>query len=109
MNWSDVLDGDGEYAYEEVLRSRRWQKVRELMIAYFEGCQVCRDDNWLQVHHVYYGRLGREQPGDLLLLCETCHRERHGGEAEWSEADLVGENPDSWEEIIEALGRKARR
>jgi 5-methylcytosine-specific restriction endonuclease McrA len=32
----------------------------------------------LEVHHLNYGCLWRERPGDLAVLCEDCHADAHG-------------------------------
>ena len=38
-------------------------------------------DDWgyvpLHVHHLTYKRLGDELPSDLMVLCETHHKEQH--------------------------------
>lgn len=47
----------------------------------------CHDCGWgarvnhgrhLEVHHLHYDSLGREQPEDLVVLCNVCHGKRHG-------------------------------
>ena len=41
-------------------------------------CQRCGARGPLDVHHLTYRTLGRERPGDLLALCESCHGAVHG-------------------------------
>lgn len=33
----------------------------------------------LDVHHKSYDRLWRERPGDLMVLCRSCHDQLHRG------------------------------
>jgi 5-methylcytosine-specific restriction endonuclease McrA len=66
--------------YDEYLASDYWQGVRYLMLkaAGFK-CQECgANDKPLHVHHLTYQRLGRERDEDLVVLCESCHRGKHG-------------------------------
>lgn len=42
-------------------------------------CQTCGTrDTRLDVHHNTYENYGDEQPQDLMVLCESCHRLFHG-------------------------------
>src|SRR5262249_9373679 len=42
------------------------------------ACERCGGaERPLQLHHRHYGSLGREEPGDLELLCDKCHRDVH--------------------------------
>ena len=41
-------------------------------------CERCGSKKDLQVHHKTYKRKGHELPGDVELLCKTCHEKEHG-------------------------------
>lgn len=46
-------------------------------------CQYCRGkskDPVLNVHHLESRRTGGDSPGNLITLCETCHKALHRGE-----------------------------
>lgn len=66
--------------YETYLRSARWQrKARAARKKAGQRCQLCNRPGFpLEVHHRTYERLGFELPGDLLALCQRCHRRHHG-------------------------------
>jgi 5-methylcytosine-specific restriction endonuclease McrA len=67
--------------YEDYINSPAWTKKRtEKMIEAKYKCEECgasRMDIYLQVHHLSYDRLGREEMRDLLVLCENCHKKKH--------------------------------
>jgi 5-methylcytosine-specific restriction endonuclease McrA len=66
--------------YDEYLQSDHWQatRYRQLKAAGFK-CSECGDDNQvLHVHHLNYDHLGHERDKDLAILCESCHRSKHG-------------------------------
>lgn len=68
----------GYASYRDYLASDHWKAMRASYRASGLPCQclVC-DDPRFQLHHRTYTRLGREQLGDVLPLCETCHRKVH--------------------------------
>lgn len=70
--------------YAAYLRSGVW-KARRIAALERAGdrCQVCNSSKRLQVHHRTYERVGREDPGDLVVLCTRCHRlfHKHGARA----------------------------
>ena len=41
-------------------------------------CEECGTPYGLQVHHIDYAHLGREQAHDLMVLCRECHQRMHG-------------------------------
>ena len=48
-------------------------------------CQCCHGkskDNVLNVHHIESRKTGGDSPGNLVTLCETCHKAYHKGEVE---------------------------
>lgn len=58
--------------------------VREYVLAR-DGhkCQYCKGksgDNILNVHHIESRKTGGNSPGNLITLCETCHKAYHRGE-----------------------------
>ena len=60
--------------YYDYLLSHEWQEKRSAaLVAAGNRCQVCNSPNNLDVHHRTYERLGNEQPGDMTVLCRTCH------------------------------------
>jgi HNH endonuclease len=64
--------------YADYLASEHWREVRK---RYRESDrpQRCKcGAEGTQLHHTTYVRLGRESLTDLVLLCENCHRRRHG-------------------------------
>jgi predicted HNH restriction endonuclease len=67
----------------EYLASERWKETRQrAIIAHGNVCLDCgeRGSRYysLDVHHLTYERLGNEPVTDLVVLCRTCHRVRHG-------------------------------
>lgn len=58
--------------------------VREYVLAR-DGhkCQFCKGkskDSILNVHHIESRKTGGNSPGNLITLCETCHKKFHKGE-----------------------------
>ena len=65
--------------YQAVMASGGWRRRRRRAIGRAgRRCQRCGAPGPLDVHHLTYARLGRERPGDLLAVCESCHRALHG-------------------------------
>lgn len=65
--------------YPEYLKTDHWKEMRRRMLkrAHFR-CQVCNKGNTqLDVHHRTYERRGKEEYGDLIVLCNDCHRTFH--------------------------------
>lgn len=49
-------------------------------------CQYCKGkskDNILNVHHIESRKTGGDSPGNLITLCETCHKAYHRGEIQF--------------------------
>lgn len=64
--------------YEEYLRSDEWAQLRiDLFKHRGYVCERCNNKKKLQVHHKNYSNLFNEEPEDLEILCEKCHREEH--------------------------------
>ena len=71
-----ILSEERRTEYERYLRSARWRNTRiDLMKMRGKRCEDCgRAALSLEVHHLNYDRFGCELPGDLEVLCHTCHR-----------------------------------
>lgn len=68
--------------YAEYLLTDVWQGIRErALIAAGYTCQLCdatpTSTTPLHVHHRRYTNRGNENPGDLIVLCKTCHSKFH--------------------------------
>lgn len=64
------------------LNSEHWKIVRrQALQAASYRCQHCAKSERLDVHHRTYERLGAEEPGDLEVLCRSCHEQEHEQEA----------------------------
>jgi len=64
--------------YAEYLNSSSWAQ-RRLVVLARDGhkCAGCGSAVELHVHHCTYERFGYEPLGDLITLCETCHKAVH--------------------------------
>lgn len=71
--------------YQEYLQSPWWKRVRAFMLDRANyTCQDCGlrlrgpdATTVLEVHHLFYARLGNEFAEDLVVLCTWCHGGRH--------------------------------
>ena len=69
--------------YGAYLQSRHWQRLRAAKLAAVgERCESCGVQGIVQIHHVTYERLRREELSDLQVLCRDCHNDAHGHLAE---------------------------
>lgn len=69
--------------YRSYIKSYDWQvKAESLKRDAKHRCQGCgrrqRDNSNLHVHHKHYKTLYHERRRDVEVLCENCHRQRHG-------------------------------
>lgn len=82
--WSNRIRELATMPYTEYLQTPEWQETRQRMLkrARFH-CQVCNEKKVLHVHHRTYERRGHEEYGDLIVLCEDCHKLYHfaGGQS----------------------------
>lgn len=47
-------------------------------------CQLCGETYNLHIHHIRYGACGRKTYiGNLIRLCERCHRKVHSNKKYW--------------------------
>lgn len=67
-------------AYSAYLESKYWKAFRLKAIHKAEGrCERCGGiPDALHVHHKHYHSLGRESLGDVMVVCEVCHKIIHG-------------------------------
>lgn len=64
--------------YREYLRTQHWARQRTFAQERAgQRCELCGQDDRLDVHHRSYARVGFEQPDDLIVLCVDCHRDHH--------------------------------
>ncbi len=66
----------GFRSYRAYLLSDLW-KANKARLKLRKSCWVCRSRTDLHAHHASYLNIGREQPGDVVVLCKTCHRGTH--------------------------------
>lgn len=78
--------------YSEYLKSPHWQETRKKRLD-IDGyaCTICGSKSNLNVHHVNYRNVGKENvETDLVTLCSPCHamlhRVREQSEAEYKRA-----------------------
>lgn len=72
--------------YASYIQSREWRERRKAALYLCNRrCKDCQRDGQdhvrLEVHHLSYANLGHEADADLVVLCGSCHRRRHGIEA----------------------------
>ena len=64
--------------YKSYLKSDLWRdKKKNLVKTEIKMCWVCHRKNNLNVHHLTYDRLGKEDNEDLIYLCSKHHRLLH--------------------------------
>jgi len=69
-----ALKAAGFDSYEKYLESRHWKAFRKRMYSKLPICSGCLNPQArIILHHVEYGRLGWEQEGDVIPLCDPCH------------------------------------
>jgi len=80
--------------YNKYLRSEYWKARRRAALQRAgHKCQRCGTRRYtLQVHHLKYVRVGREEMEDLEVCCVRCHDNVHSiscvsGDAGWEEID----------------------
>lgn len=67
-----------EITYAEYLRTQHWRTLRQKRIDADGGvCALCGSPMGLQVHHLTYEALGKEDICDLITLCFECHGKVH--------------------------------
>ena len=87
LKWS-ILARIGMVNYLDYLYSHAWKFKRGVRLwldghhcaNHKIGGKRCYDRDRLECHHRTYTRLGREQMGDLVILCRMHHALHHGKE-----------------------------
>jgi len=70
----DRIERSRVWTYEAYVHSPEWATRRRIALVTAGGrCQRCGARGALEVHHLHYRTLGREEEGDLEVLCKTCH------------------------------------
>lgn len=77
--------------YTDNLASPGWKARRDHMLDIANNrCEWCSGTNVeLQVHHLHYRTLGKEDPTDLIVLCDDCHLLIHNPGSEPDQAQLA--------------------
>lgn len=94
--------------YDLYLRSAAW-KVRATMMRDIaqHRCEDCGQPERLQIHHLTYKTLGRENPRDLIALCDRCHQEAHHDDRlEARHRKIAAEHPATFTEFLEREHRR---
>lgn len=65
--------------YQSYLRTKHWRAMRSTTMKGWDGyCQICRMRTVRpDIHHLHYERVKNEHPGDLQILCRSCHTKEH--------------------------------
>lgn|SRR3990167_3723955 len=64
--------------YKGYLKSPHWQKTKKQFYLFNEKkCVVCKSKENINLHHTDYRKMGIEEFGDLITLCQNCHTELH--------------------------------
>lgn len=94
--------------YEAYLASDEWnaRRLDTLKQAGYR-CQKCGTSALLDVHHVTYKRLGREEEADLQALCRPCHdaadvARRHATRRRRVSGLMRKRYGDDWEDIVDS-------
>lgn len=68
--------------YYQYIKSKEWFDLKIDILqkrgCYCEKCKKRKYPAALQLHHLTYERLFKEEPQDLMLVCKKCHEKEHG-------------------------------
>ena len=78
-------------AYNAYLASPEWAEFRKYALRFHgERCNHCLRrksqlgrDEWLEIDHLTYIRVGQELLEDVQVLCNTCHRRKTAKNRFW--------------------------
>lgn len=89
-----------ENFYKEYIASTQWKKKRKQVLERARyRCEKCKiPTDRLEVHHLTYDRLGREDLHDLLAVCQDCHKVEDKLRANRTEANRYWRAVDSFAE-----------
>jgi len=69
---------DFKAKYKDYLLSNEWIAIKiDIYQKRGRQCEQCGNKTKLQIHHLTYDNIFNEEPSDLLILCESCHKEKH--------------------------------
>jgi hypothetical protein len=63
-------------------RSREWKRTSQALLQVYPVCQRCRERASYLAHHKHGLRPadpGGMDPANLLVVCDTCHKQIHAG------------------------------
>jgi 5-methylcytosine-specific restriction endonuclease McrA len=87
---------DAPPQYSAYIHSDEWNDRREAYLHYY--CNRCRGclsiERPLQLHHLTYERIGREEIEDCQILCKRCHQRRHFCEVCGSKLNYIENYPE---------------
>ena len=64
--------------YSDYLKSKDWADIRiDLFNVRGGKCERCGSTVKLEVHHLHYRNVFKEEPSDLIILCRICHQLEH--------------------------------
>lgn len=73
-----TLPSKNKQEYYNYLRSQPWRDKRKLALEFYgNNCCLCGSRHSIQVHHRNYRNIFHENMEDLILLCESCHKQFH--------------------------------
>jgi len=83
MPWTH--DEDSRRKDAEVYGGKEWQRVRKAALRRAGGkCEKCSSSLRLQVDHVIpVSQGGGNEPGNVQVLCEVCHKRKTATEGGW--------------------------
>lgn len=62
------------------------KRVYEIITEEEPYCQICGSTINLHRHHIRYGACGRKTYfGNIIVLCEACHRMVHSSKKKWQQ------------------------
>lgn len=96
--------------YSAYLQSPRWRQLSRVLRESVGKCQRCEFPYELNVHHLTYERIGRENVHtDLIVLCKSCHAREHFLEDFERHPELYGTDLEGARRRVAADTEKARR
>lgn len=64
--------------YRKYLKSKEWKSIKKKIRRRDKNqCRICFYSKNLNVHHMTYRRIFKENCNDLILLCKRCHDKLH--------------------------------
>ena len=75
---SSIKKKPARIVYKDYIQSDEWKKRRaDFFTKYGKRCFVCTSKFRIGLHHINYGRLGKEKDEDLVALCWFHHEAFH--------------------------------